>query len=99
MYELYGYDGIMYALASNDPFTFIDLDKCRDPETKIVKEWALDIIKPLNGYCELSPSGTGIHLFVRAQLPPGRRRIGHIEMYDQNRFATMTGQRFILGAF
>ncbi len=73
------------------PYVGIDLDKCRNAETGNIEQWALDIISELNSYTELSPSQTGIHIWVKGELPPGGRRKGHIEMYDEKRFFTITG--------
>jgi hypothetical protein len=40
----------------------------------------------------VSPSGTGVKLFVRGKLPPGARsRKGDIEMYSTGRYFTVTG--------
>lgn len=72
-------------------FVGIDLDKCRDPRTSVTEQWALDIIKELDSYTELSQSGTGWHVIVRGDLPPGGNRKGRIEMYDSGRFFCMTG--------
>jgi putative DNA primase/helicase len=69
----------------------IDLDKCRDPKTGETEKWALDIIKELDSYTELSQSGTGWHVIVKGSLPPGGNRKGRVEMYDSKRFFCMTG--------
>jgi putative DNA primase/helicase len=47
----------------------------------------------LDSYTEISPSGCGVHILVRGELPPGRRRKGRIEMYDCGRFFTITEHR------
>lgn len=70
----------------------VDLDHCRDAETGVIEPWAVEIIRKLNGYTELSPSGTGVHVIVRGKLPEGRRRKGNVEMYDSGRFFTVTGR-------
>jgi len=75
----------------NDPFAGTDLDDCRDPETGEIQPWALDIVEDLDSYTEVSPSETGLKVFVRGELPPGRRRKRQIEMYDRGRFFTTTG--------
>lgn len=62
-----------------------------DPETGEVAVWAQQIIEGLDGYTELSPSGAGIHIIVRGELPGGGNRKGPLEMYDTKRFFTMTG--------
>lgn len=89
--EKAGLDGVGYVFAHDDPFTGVDLDHCRDPETGSIEPRATDIIKRLASYTETSPSGNGIHILVRAQLPAGRRRQGPIEMYDSGRYFTVTG--------
>lgn len=70
----------------------IDLDKCRDPDTGAVTPWADEIVRTLNSYTEVSPSGKGLHVYVRGTLPPGKRKRGQVEAYEQGRFFTVTGQ-------
>jgi archaellum biogenesis ATPase FlaH len=84
------FDGIGFEFAP--PYIGVDLDKCRDPETGELEEWAQDVIAHFDSYTELSPSGTGVHILCEGTLPPGGRRIGRIEMYDKSRFFTMTGE-------
>lgn len=74
------------------PYVAIDLDKCRDPKTGEVQEWATEAIQELNSYTELSPSGRGFHIWVRGGLPPGGNRTGSVEMYAKERYFTITGQ-------
>ncbi len=84
------YDGIGFEFAP--PFVGVDLDRCRAAETGEIEEWAADVIAHLDSFSEASPSGTGVHIIVKGALPPGRRRIGPIEMYDTARFFTVTGE-------
>ena len=88
-----GFDGIGFVLSADDGFSGVDLDKCRDPETGKIELWARSIIERLDSYTEVSPSGTGIRIFVKAKLPPGRRKKGTIEMYESGRYLTVTGHR------
>ena len=69
----------------------VDLDKCRDPETGAITPEARAIIDELRSYTEISPGGDGVHIIVTGTLPPGRRRHGHVEMYAEGRFFTITG--------
>lgn len=69
----------------------IDLDHCRDAMTGGIEPWAMEIVKKLDTYTEISPSGTGLHLIGRGVLPAGGKRKGKIEMYDRARFFTITG--------
>ena len=73
----------------------IDLDKCRNPETGEITPWAADIVDRLNSYTEVSPSGTGLRILCKGELPPGARRKGLVEMYDHSspRYLTITGHR------
>jgi hypothetical protein len=88
----HGYDGVGFVFTEDDPYAGVDLDNCRDPETGEVEEWAKELIEQLNSYTELSPSGGGAHILVKAEIPLGGRRRGQIEMYDSGRFFTVTGQ-------
>lgn len=87
-------DGIGFVIAQDDPYTGIDLDNVRDKDTGVVTPAAQDIIDNIDSYTEVSPSGTGVHVFVRGALPGKRRRKGHVEMYDHARFLCMTGRCF-----
>ncbi|MFZ5449966.1 MAG: hypothetical protein ACOZFS_15145 [Thermodesulfobacteriota bacterium] len=86
-----GIAGIGFEFSSGDPYTGVDLDKCRDLETGVIEPWAQEIIDRLQSYTEFSPSGSGLHILVRGKLPPGGNRKGQIEMYDSARYFTMTG--------
>ncbi|REA05793.1 hypothetical protein DEQ92_05855 [Haloferax sp. Atlit-6N] len=84
-------DGVGYVFTNNGPFVGIDLDNCRDPETGVTDEWAQELIDRLDSYTEVSPSGTGYHVIIRGALPPGGNRTGDLELYDDARFFTVTG--------
>ena len=91
------YAGIGFVFTTNDLFSGLDLDGCVNPETDEVEPWAAEILHEINSYTEISPSGRGLHVIVRAELPEGRRRNDRVEMYDRGRFFTMTG-RLLPGA-
>ena len=84
---------------NGDGIVGIDLDDCREAETGKLAGWAEDIIGKLKTYTEVSPSGTGLKLFVRGELPEGcrsgfkRPEGGSVEVYSTGRFFTVTGQR------
>ena len=86
-----GIAGIGFEFSPGDPYTGVDLDKCRDLETGVIEPWAREIIDRLQSYTEFSPSGSGLHILVRATLPPGGNRKGRVELYDSARYFTMTG--------
>ena len=91
-YKNNGLAGIGFEF-SNSPFAGVDLDDCRDPQSGAVELWAREIIERADSYSEISPSGKGIKIFVKGRLPPGRRRKGKVEMYDDGRYFTVTGAR------
>jgi putative DNA primase/helicase len=97
------YDGIGYVFSADDPYTGVDLDDCiREHE---VLPWAEKILISLSSYSEVSPSGTGIKIWVEGKTPgsakPRKAKIpadiippdmpGSIEIYSTGRFFTMTG--------
>jgi putative DNA primase/helicase len=85
------FDGVGFVLCADDPFAGIDLDHCRDTLDESIAPWAKDIIERLNSCTEVTPSGTGIRIFVKAKLPPGGRKKGNFEVYESGRFLTITG--------
>ncbi|WP_368862725.1 phage/plasmid primase, P4 family [Staphylococcus haemolyticus] len=94
--NLNGYDGIGFFFV--EPYVGIDLDKVgneieeylNNPDTdNIISEF----INVLETYAEVSPSGTGIHLITKGELPKKGRRRGNVEIYDKGRFFTMTGKQ------
>jgi hypothetical protein len=82
--------GVSFAL-NGDGIVGLDLDDCRDPATKAIDSWAEQIIRRLRSYTEVSPSGTGLRIFVRGELPPEGRHKGQIEVYDTGKFLSVTG--------
>ncbi len=87
-------DGIGFVFAPAAPYSGIDLDDCRDAATGTLTAEAEAIVKAVNSYTEVSPSGTGVKLFVRGKLPAQpRNRKGGIEMYSAGRYFTVTGHR------
>ncbi|MFC1969077.1 AAA family ATPase [Chloroflexota bacterium] len=90
-YAAGGYDGIGFVFTAKDPFTGIDLDYCRNPQTGEIEAWAKTVIDSINSYTEITPSGAGLHIILKAKLPPGGNRRGDVEMYDKARYFTITG--------
>lgn len=89
--------GVGFVFSPDDPYCGVDLDACRDPETGAVATWAATIAAELDGYAEVSPSGTGLKVIVRAALPGGKgRKDGRVgvELYDRGRFFALTGWRW-----
>lgn len=85
------FDGIGFQLTVADPFAGVDLDDC--VHGGVLEPWAQAIVDRLASYTEISPSGKGIRVFVKARIPGSRRRKGAVEIYDRARFLTVTGNR------
>jgi primase-polymerase (primpol)-like protein len=85
-------DGVGIVLG--DGLVGVDLDHVRDPETGSIDFDAMNIVKVLSSYTEISPSGCGVHVLLRGALPPGGRRKGCVELYDGGRYFTLTSDRF-----
>lgn len=100
-----GYSGVGYVFAQTDPYVGIDLDGCRNPETGKVAEWARAIILRSNSYAEVSPSETGIKIWVEGSIPFSGKKVAlknvptvcekepAIELYTERRYFAMTGWR------
>ncbi|MBN2327484.1 MAG: hypothetical protein JXR73_10050 [Candidatus Omnitrophica bacterium] len=84
------YSGIGFVFTEDDPFCGIDLDKCINPETGEISAHARKIIHNFNSYTEVSPSGTGVKIFIKGKKYHNRNRKGDIEIYDAARFFTVT---------
>src|SRR5215208_5472644 len=87
-----GYTGVGFVFTPEDDLCGVDLDGCLDPLTEEIEPWAWTIIEELDSYTEVSPSGKGVHILVRAKLPEGRNRKGRFEAYDRSRYFTVTGK-------
>lgn len=73
------------------PFVGVDIDHCRDPKTGDIDQRGLDAIKMLATYGEISQSGTGLHFWLRGEMPSGGNRRNGVEIYGRGRYFTMTG--------
>lgn len=89
------YNGVGFVFSQDDPYCGIDLDDCRNPETGEITPWAQDIINTMGSYSEVSPSGTGVKIWIKGKKNTSRCRTGYesgeIEIYDNGRYFTVTG--------
>ncbi|SDM17995.1 phage/plasmid primase, P4 family [Bacillus sp. OK048] len=92
-----GYDGIGFVFSRQDNYIGIDIDKCvSDGKTNA---FATEIIDTLDSYTEFSPSGKGIHIIIKGNLPQGvigtgRKNTKHgLEIYAHGRYFTFTGNK------
>jgi putative DNA primase/helicase len=89
--------GVGYVFSKDDPFVGIDLDDCVDGDA--IHPAARKLIDNLGGYAEISPSMTGVKIWLAGSLPfqtTGKktRRApwgGQIETYHHGRWFAVTG--------
>jgi putative DNA primase/helicase len=82
----YEFDGDVYG---------VDLDHVFDGDTLSLQ--AREIVGKLNSYTEISPSGTGLHIFVLAhgaEITRHRKKDYFLEIYTVGRYFTVTGNRY-----
>lgn len=101
-YDDHKVDGIGRFLTDDEDIVGIDIDKAFD-ENRRLFPWATEIIRRCNSYTEISPSGTGIRIFVHANKPGGKCKSpitqephhtkSAIEIYERDRYLTLTGHR------
>jgi primase-polymerase (primpol)-like protein len=89
------WDGVGFVVSDEDDLCGVDLDHCRDPQTGEIAEWTQTIIDALDSYTEVSPSQTGIRIWIIA-CKPGLRCVrtgaNRIEIYERDRMFTVTGE-------
>lgn len=96
--------GIGFVFTPESGFYGVDLDSCRDPDSGAIDPWAQAVLELTTSYAEVSPSGTGVKIFVRGnkgqknsrtRIVGGISRNGKrpaIEVYYRG-FFTVTGLR------
>lgn len=89
--------GVGFMFTGADDFCGVDLDDSLD-EAGQLKPWAAPFVTSLSSYTEVSPSGTGLKIFIRAAKPGTKCRRAHgdgeVEIYDRDRFFTVTGEPY-----
>lgn len=91
-----GHSGVGYVFSADDPYTGIDLDDCIVDGA--LEPWAADIVGTMKSYTEISPSGSGVKIWVEGAIPspitptPVPGTSGKIEMYNKARYFAVTGR-------
>jgi primase-polymerase (primpol)-like protein len=85
--------GVGFVFTEGDHYVGVDLDKCISDDG-VLEDWAKKIVKDLKSYTELSPSGKGLHIFIKADINGRGRRTGKLEVYSSARYFTFTGQHY-----
>jgi len=84
--------GIGYEFDGNGMYG-VDLDHVIDGDGKLTPQ-AHEVVGKLNSYTEISPSGTGLHIFVMApsaNITRHRKKDYFLEIYNEGRYFTVTG--------
>jgi hypothetical protein len=92
-----------WGLVAGDGLAVVDLDNCRDPKSGDLDKWARDLITQLDTYAEVSPSETGVHLFMTIEaalaLGPSAPSVvmgerdglpSKLEVFHKSQFVTVT---------
>jgi hypothetical protein len=83
-------DGVGVVLTRADGLVCIDLDGVVTADGQVDVR-AQTIVDRCASWTEISPSGTGLHIFVRGQVPRGLRG-AQIEVYSTERYIAVTGR-------
>ena len=87
-------DGLGFMLG--DGYIGIDIDKVSDDIMAYsmdyhAKSMIADFLRGISTYAEISPSKTGLHFIGKGEVPGERKRYKNLEIYDKDRFFTVTG--------
>ena len=89
--------GVQRWIDPAEDFTFVDLDRVRNPDTGDVEPWAQTLIAELNTYCEISASGKGFHIVARGKLERDYHKDpDQVEIYSghTNKLIAVTGNTY-----
>jgi hypothetical protein len=84
--------GIGFVFTQEDNLVGVDLDDCYDPQSGFTNAAMQQIANSIDGYMEVSPSGTGVKIFTRSEqfAAHADHNIG-FEAYSTARYFTVTG--------
>jgi len=88
-------EGIGFEFEGNELYG-VDLDHVIDKQGAITAD-AYNIVGLLDSYTEISPSGTGLHIFVfapDANITRHRKKDCFLEIYNEARYFTVTGNTY-----
>lgn len=85
--------GIGVVLTLTNGITCIDLDRVIDPAGQLDTR-AATIVERCASWTEISPSGTGLHAFVRGRVVPHALKGDQIEVYSDARYICITGHQW-----
>lgn len=83
--------GLGFVFTPEDSFVGVDFDHCLNNGE--LDPWVASQLDLLNSYTEVSPSGTGLHVFCKGTLLRSTKT-SKAELYDRNRYFTVTGNSY-----
>ncbi len=93
--EEHGHCGVGFVLTTEDPYAVVDLDGVVDPDTGEVEPWAAAMVARFDSYTELSPSGRGLHVWVRGPVGSVKKAGSPpVEILCAGVYSTFTGRHF-----
>lgn len=107
--ETQGVGFVIHGKATETGIVGFDLDGCRNQKTGELAPWADKIVDCLESYTEITPSKTGVRIWVIGKLPGDERvfnldpsiGVGNkvkIEVFDRARYFTVTGDAIFEGS-
>lgn len=88
--DKWGYDGLGILLGQG--LIGVDLDHCiKDGK---LSDFAMEVIKQLDSYTEISPSGKGVHILLYGNPDIDSLKTNDIEIYTAKRYFTFTGKTY-----
>ena len=85
--EFGNYEGLGFASIKNDGLIAIDIDSNAEPSL------AKKLVRGLNSYTEISPSGNGYHIWVQGETRTFKDNNVGIEVFCGSQFLTMTAKQ------
>ena len=96
----YAFTGLGFVFTEECGIVGVDIDHCRtedagSPGGSTLNDTAHAILEKYPSYTEISPSGTGLHIFYHGAMPGkgNKNSATGVEMYSTGRYFTMTGNR------
>jgi putative DNA primase/helicase len=83
--------GVGRVIAAEEDYVGVDLDDCLDPDSGDLGPWARALVERLNSYAEISPSLTGVKIWIKAPEVTTAYKKPGLEIYPRGRYFTVTG--------
>lgn len=90
-----GFTGLGFAFLPGNDDIGIDLDHVRDPETGKLTPRAQAIVDACASYTEISPSGTGLHIYCQGESETFKSNDIGVEVFCGRQFFTVTGHHLV----